>query len=56
MATLVRQSIDQLLDDTARHPAARYERAAALIGAFADRHGAEDLSRRHDAYLSERDT
>ena len=55
LAALVRQSVDQLLNDDARHPAARYRRAATLVGAFADRDGAKDLSRRHDEYLGQDD-
>ena len=53
LAALVRQSVDQFLNDEARHPAARYTRAATLVGAFADRHGAHDLSSRHDEYLDQ---
>lgn len=55
MAEMVRQSIDRLLNDEARHPAARYRRAAALIGAFPDRDGAKDLSRHHDEYIGQSD-
>ena len=53
VARLIRQSVDRLLDDTARRPAARYERAAKLVGAFSDRDRAKDVGRRHDAYLDE---
>ena len=51
MAEMVRQSVDRLLNDDTRHPAARYKRAAKLVGAFSDGDGARDLSRRHDDYL-----
>lgn len=51
VAELVRQSVDRALQDEYRKPAAQYERAARLIGAFADRKGAKNLSRRHDDHL-----
>jgi hypothetical protein len=54
LAQLVRQSVDRLLNDERLRPAARYARAAKLVGAFPDRAGAKDLSRRHDAYLDDR--
>ncbi len=53
LAELVRQSVDRLLEDESSHPAVRYRRAARLIGAFADRERAKNLSRRHDRYLRE---
>ena len=53
VAALVRQSVDRVLLDESRQPAAQYERAATLVGAFADREGAKDLSRRHDDHLRE---
>lgn len=53
VAELVRQSVDRVLQDESRKPAAQYERAARLIGAFTDREGAKDLSRRHDDHLRE---
>ena len=53
VAELVRQSVDRVLLDESRKPAAQYERAAKLVGAFADREGAKDLSRRHDDHLRE---
>lgn len=51
VAELVRQSVDRVLLDTSRQPAAQYERAARLVGAFPDRVAARDLSRRHDQHL-----
>jgi hypothetical protein len=53
VAELVRRSVDRVLLDESRNPAANYERAARLVGAFADRKGAKDLSRRHDDHLRE---
>lgn len=46
-------SLDRALQDEHRKPAAQYERAARLIGAFADSEGAKDLSLRHDDHLRE---
>jgi hypothetical protein len=48
---LVRRSVDGHLLDESQKPAALYERAARVIGAFPDREGTEDLSRRHDDHL-----
>ena len=53
VAALVRQSVDRVLLDESRQPAAQYERAATLVGAFPDREGAKDLSRPHDDHLRE---
>jgi ribbon-helix-helix CopG family protein len=53
VAALVRQAVDRVLLDESRQPAALYERAAKLVGAFADREGTKDLSRRHDDHLRE---
>lgn len=53
VAELVRQSVDRVLLDESRNPAAQYERAAKLVGAFDDREAAKDLSRRHDDHLRE---
>jgi hypothetical protein len=53
VAELVRQAVDRTLQDESQKPVARYKAAAGLIGAFADREGAKDLSRRHDDHLRE---
>lgn len=53
VAELVRQSVDRVLADESTNPAVQYERAAKLVGAFADRERATDLSRRHDDHLRE---
>jgi len=53
LAEAVRRSVDHWLDEGAHQRTRQYERAAGLIGAFADRDQASDLSRRHDEYLSE---
>jgi hypothetical protein len=45
--------VDRVLQDESGKRAGLYDRAAKLIGAFADRTGARDLSRRHDDYLRE---
>lgn len=42
VAALVRKSVDRVLQDELGKPAARYERAALLVGAFTDREGAKD--------------
>jgi hypothetical protein len=51
VAELVRRSVDRALREEAGKPAARYENAARLIGAFHDRDSATDLAKRHDDYL-----
>lgn len=51
VAELVRQSVARLLDDRNRQPSTQYERARRLVGAFADREGAKDVSRHCDEYL-----
>lgn len=53
VAELVRQSVNRLLEDESRKPSTLYARARKLVGAFADRESARDVSRHHDDYLRE---
>ena len=53
VAELVRRSVDRLLSDEAGTPAARYQAASRLVGAFQDREAATDLSKRHDEHLAD---
>lgn len=52
LAELIRQFVDKGLTDTPDR-AQPYDRAARLVGRFRDRHGATDVSSRHDDYLDE---
>jgi predicted DNA-binding protein len=52
MAEMVRRCIEQGLEDTTAH-AARYARAASIVGKFSERGDDKDVSSRHDAYLDE---
>ena len=53
MAEVIRRCIDRGVAEEARDRAAAYRAAGALIGAFVDRHGARDVSTRHDDYLTD---
>jgi hypothetical protein len=53
VAELIRRCVEKALVDEDADRAALYERAAAIIGRFPDKRGAQDLSRRHDKYLAE---
>jgi plasmid stability protein len=51
MSAMIRQCLDQGLDDQSPDLGATYQRAARLIGLFPDREGAGDLATGHDQYL-----
>ena len=53
VAEAVRRLIDTSAGDGETALTARYERAAALVGAFRDRDGATDVASEHDRYLAE---
>ena len=52
MAEFIRRSIERDLDHLKEGPS-RWDHAAELVGAFADKEGRTDLSRRHDELLEE---
>jgi hypothetical protein len=51
MAEMVRRCLELGLEEQGTDRAARYARAAAVIGAFRDREDAAAVSSEHDAYL-----
>ena len=51
MAEIIRRCVDHALNDQATRRGELYERAAALIGRYRDREGADDLAAEHDRYL-----
>jgi hypothetical protein len=51
LAEMIRRCVDQTLAGEKADRARLYERAAGLVGRFADRKGATDLARGHDRYL-----
>jgi len=53
LAEIVRRCVERGLADEAPHRGALYDRAAALVGQFADGADRPDLSARHDDYLDE---
>lgn len=53
VAEVIRQAVDAMCDSTVDTRADRYARAASLVGRFADREGATDVSTHHDDYLAE---
>jgi hypothetical protein len=53
VAEIVRQLIDKGLAHEAPSRAARYERAARVVGRFGARRAPRDLSSRHDRYLED---
>lgn len=53
MAEMVRRSVDRALGEGTPSRRQLYERAAQLIGTFADREQATDLSSGHDRYLED---
>ena len=52
IAELIRRCIERGIDDL---PGSQdhYARAARLVGRFRDRHGKNDVSEAHDAYLTQ---
>ena len=53
LAEVIRRYVEKGLSQEESDRAARYDRAAKVIGRFRDRRGARDLSSRHDRYLDE---
>jgi len=53
VAELIRRCVETALSSDKVSRAELYSRAARLAGKFVDRRGANDLARRHDAYLDE---
>jgi hypothetical protein len=53
LAAVIRRCVDEALADDSSDRATLYERAARVVGRFPDRHGAGDLSRKHDRYLDD---
>jgi len=53
LAEAIRRCVDRSLAGERADRAKLYERAAALVGRFADRKGARDLARAHDRYLDQ---
>lgn len=53
MAEIIRRGVEELL--AAQEPARDdlWDAAAAVVGAFRDADGADDVARRHDEYLDE---
>lgn len=53
LAEIIRRYVEKGLADDQPDRAARYDRAARVVGRFRDRQHARDLSNRHDRYLDE---
>jgi L-serine deaminase len=53
LAALIRRCVDRGLTGEKQDRAKLYERAAGLVGRFADRKGVRDLARAHDRYLDQ---
>jgi hypothetical protein len=53
MAEIIRRGVEAVLASAEPARGDVWERAATLVGAFADIHGAADVAERHDAYLTE---
>jgi len=53
LAELIRRYVERGLAEEAPDRAALYDRAARVVGRFRDRHGAPDVSRKHDRYLED---
>ena len=53
LAEMIRRYVDKGLSEAPPDRAARYARAARLVGRYRDRRGARDLSSKHDRYLDE---
>lgn len=52
-AELIRRFVEKGLSEDDPERALLYDRAAAIMGRFPDKRGAQDLARRHDSYLAE---
>jgi Ribbon-helix-helix protein, copG family len=53
LAEVIRRCVDKGLSEEMPDRAARYARAAHVVGRFHDRRGARDVSSKHDRYLDE---
>lgn len=53
VAAVIRECVDATLSEKAATRRRLYNQAMRIVGAFTDRKGARDISRRHDAYLAE---
>jgi uncharacterized protein (DUF2384 family) len=53
LAELIRRYVEKGLSEEESDRAARYDRAAKVIGRFRDRRGARDLSTKHERYFDE---
>jgi hypothetical protein len=53
LAALIRRYVEKGLAEETRDRAARYDRAARVVGRFLRRGGARDVSSGHDRYLDE---
>ncbi len=53
LAELIRRYVEKGLSEETTDRAMLYARAARVIGRFSDRHGAHDVSAKHDRYLDE---
>ena len=53
VATVIRECVDAGLGRGASNRKELWERASRFVGAFSDREGKRDVSRRHDDYLDE---
>jgi hypothetical protein len=51
LAEVIRRCVEKGLAEQRADRSALYERAARLVGRFADRRGARDLAAKHDRYL-----
>jgi hypothetical protein len=51
LAEVIRRYVEKGLSEETPNRAELYERAARVIGRFRDRHGARDVSTKHDRYL-----
>ncbi len=51
LAELIRRYVEKGLAEEMPDRAARYDRAARVVGRFRDRRGARDISSEHDRYL-----
>ncbi|HYU79937.1 MAG TPA: CopG family transcriptional regulator [Vicinamibacterales bacterium] len=53
LAEIIRRYVEKGLSEDALDRGVLYDRAARAIGRFGDRHGARDVSSKHDRYLDE---
>ena len=53
LAEVIRRCVEKGLSEETADRAARYDRAARVVGRFRDRRGAGNVSTKHDRYLDE---